>query len=103
MRRFAVALAIASFAVPASAAQAKPIVPCGDLAENGSGIYEITVRAVSCRRGRSVARRWMEKCGPVEGTCRVRRMKCRTSNIGDELRATRCVDGHLLVKFKSGS
>jgi hypothetical protein len=90
-------------ALPAGAAQAKPIVPCGDLASNGSGIYEITARAVTCRFGRSVARRWFEKCGPVEGTCRVRRMRCRTSYIGDELRQTRCVNGHLLVKFKSGS
>ncbi len=103
MRRLAVAVVVASFGVPVSGAQAKPIVPCGDLASNGSGIYEITARAVTCRRARGVARRWFEKCGPVEGTCRVRRMRCRTSNIGDELRQTRCVDGHLLVKFKSGS
>jgi hypothetical protein len=103
MRRIAVAAVLASLAVPVGSAQAKPIVPCGDLASNGSGIYEITARAVTCRFARSVARRWFEKCGPVEGRCRVRRMKCRTRNIGDELRQTRCVNGHLLVKFRSGS
>jgi hypothetical protein len=103
MRRIALAAVLAMVVLPSGAAQAKPIVPCGDIAQNGSGVYEVTVRALTCRRGRSVARRWMEKCGPVAGTCRVRGMRCRTSYIGDELRATRCVDGHMLVKFKSGS
>src|SRR5919112_639828 len=50
MRRFAVALVVASFAVPVSAAQAKMIVPCGDLAENGSGIYEIALRGRASAR-----------------------------------------------------
>ncbi len=93
----AVALAVA-LAAPASAG----VRSCGDIAKNGSGIFNVTSRGVTCKHARSFAKRTLRACD-TRTTCTRGSFTCRTRQTGDEVWDTRCTSGARVVRFQFGA
>jgi hypothetical protein len=107
MRRLllAVALTLTVAAVmcnlePDRAAAAYPIKECGRMVVNGIYVDNITTRRTSCRKGRRVARRWVN--GGWEES-KVLKFRCRHRQIGYESNDVRCTrrNGYV-VRFQAG-
>ncbi len=82
------------------------VVECGDVAQEGAGVYGVSVQGDDCDGALAVARSWQDDCffrrcdeqAPIHG------YTCRTRDVGYEQVAVTCTDGSgAVVRFEAGS
>lgn len=110
MRRFQrnvslplVGLILAAALVLLGAAPAAATKRCGDLEVRGSFVDHIRATKVSCRRARSISRRYLRRCAFSSPSCSIAGYSCRTTRQVEELRHARCVKGDRVIRFNWGS
>lgn len=82
-------------------AEAARVRECGDLQNEGAGVYNVTSRRIRCPRARRVARRYYRN-GRRNG--RTLGFRCREKQLGTELFDVRCTRaGGRVVRFQFGS
>jgi hypothetical protein len=74
---------------------------CGDIADEGAGVYDVEARHVSCENARRVARQWEDDC-EAPG-CEILGFRCNERLLGYERVRINCRRAPRLVRFIFGS
>lgn len=75
---------------------------CGDVADGGTGIYNVEAENLECTEATGVARAWERDCLGPPGACSAAGFQCESLTNGERADVT-CREGSAVVRFAFAS